>query len=156
MQRTQNPVSSAPVEPTPADQPTGPCWSGFCIASVCDGVHHVDATGYTWTEPRPTAPATPGIVAVWSTTGDEPAGTFTFTPDGYAEWHEANLLSDTYSYPTHFYGVHRIGRLISLGHTVEVSDYDADDYAIVRHTWTRWSDPNDIYATGVARRDGRA
>lgn len=28
------------------------CWSGFCIASDCDGVNHVDATGYTWSEER--------------------------------------------------------------------------------------------------------
>jgi hypothetical protein len=26
------------------------CWSGFCIAGDCDGLHHVDVTGYTWTE----------------------------------------------------------------------------------------------------------
>jgi hypothetical protein len=34
-------------------EPAGPCWSGFCIASFCDGIHHVDATGYAWTEARP-------------------------------------------------------------------------------------------------------
>jgi hypothetical protein len=26
------------------------CWHGLCIAGDCDGVHHVDATAYTWTE----------------------------------------------------------------------------------------------------------
>lgn len=29
----------------------GPCSSGFCIASYCDWVNHVDCTGYTWEEP---------------------------------------------------------------------------------------------------------
>jgi hypothetical protein len=29
----------------------GPCAGGFCIASYCDGVNHVDCTGYTWEEP---------------------------------------------------------------------------------------------------------
>lgn len=28
----------------------GPCWSAYCIASFCDGINHVDATGYVWTE----------------------------------------------------------------------------------------------------------
>jgi hypothetical protein len=31
----------------------GPCWNGFCIASFCDGVNHVDVTGYDWVEPHP-------------------------------------------------------------------------------------------------------
>jgi hypothetical protein len=31
----------------------GPCWNRFCIASFCDGVNHVDATGYDWVERRP-------------------------------------------------------------------------------------------------------
>lgn len=26
------------------------CWNGFCIASDCDGIHHVDATGDTWSQ----------------------------------------------------------------------------------------------------------
>jgi len=29
-----------------------PCWSTFCIASFCDRLHHVDATGYAWEEER--------------------------------------------------------------------------------------------------------
>lgn len=28
------------------------CWSDFCIATVCDGAEHVDATGYTWRQER--------------------------------------------------------------------------------------------------------
>ncbi|MBF6171103.1 hypothetical protein [Nocardia blacklockiae] len=28
------------------------CWNGLCVAA-CDGTHHVDATGYPWTQPRP-------------------------------------------------------------------------------------------------------
>lgn len=26
------------------------CWNGLCILSECDGLHHVDSTGYTWRE----------------------------------------------------------------------------------------------------------
>lgn len=29
------------------------CWTDFCIAGDCDGVNHVDATGYTWSETKP-------------------------------------------------------------------------------------------------------
>ncbi|MFI5614733.1 hypothetical protein [Amycolatopsis sp. NPDC051903] len=32
--------------------PLSDCWNGFCVAGGCDGVRHVDATGYTWDEPR--------------------------------------------------------------------------------------------------------
>ena len=32
-----------------------PCWNAFCIATDCDGEHHVDTTGYTWTQARGTA-----------------------------------------------------------------------------------------------------
>jgi hypothetical protein len=28
------------------------CWQAFCIAGDCDGVHHVDATGYGWAQQR--------------------------------------------------------------------------------------------------------
>lgn len=31
---------------------TGPCWNGFCIATDCNGVDHVDFTGRTWTQKR--------------------------------------------------------------------------------------------------------
>jgi hypothetical protein len=36
---------------------TGPCWSGYCIATLCNGVDHVDATGFTWTEHHPEPPS---------------------------------------------------------------------------------------------------
>jgi hypothetical protein len=26
------------------------CWNGFCIAGDCDGEHHIDPTGYSWSE----------------------------------------------------------------------------------------------------------
>lgn len=28
------------------------CWNGFCVASDCDQVRHVDVTGDAWTERR--------------------------------------------------------------------------------------------------------
>lgn len=28
------------------------CWNGWCIAGDCNGVDHVDVTGYTWSEAR--------------------------------------------------------------------------------------------------------
>jgi len=31
------------------------CWNAFCIATDCDGLHHVDTTGRTWTQARGTA-----------------------------------------------------------------------------------------------------
>jgi hypothetical protein len=31
-----------------------PCWNDFCIADDCDGLHHVDATGRSWTQARGT------------------------------------------------------------------------------------------------------
>ncbi len=33
---------------------TARCWNAFCIAGDCDGVNHVDVTGYTWSQPRGT------------------------------------------------------------------------------------------------------
>lgn len=30
------------------------CWNAFCIAGECDGTHHYDVTGYSWTQPRDT------------------------------------------------------------------------------------------------------
>jgi hypothetical protein len=29
-----------------------PCWNGMCAAPECDGFHHVDRTGATWTQAR--------------------------------------------------------------------------------------------------------
>lgn len=29
------------------------CWHTRCIAGDCDGTHHLDYTGATWTEERP-------------------------------------------------------------------------------------------------------
>src|SRR5215470_16803970 len=29
-----------------------PCWNVFCIATDCDGEHHVDTTGATWNQKR--------------------------------------------------------------------------------------------------------
>lgn len=26
------------------------CWNGFCVSTQCDGVNHVDGTGYTWAQ----------------------------------------------------------------------------------------------------------
>jgi hypothetical protein len=43
---------------TPTATNTNGCWSGFCIAGDCDGINHVDATGYTWAEVHPDSPAT--------------------------------------------------------------------------------------------------
>jgi hypothetical protein len=31
------------------------CWQAFCILTDCDGVDHVDATGYSWDQERGTA-----------------------------------------------------------------------------------------------------
>lgn len=28
------------------------CWNGFCIATTCDGINHVDVTGDTWAQQR--------------------------------------------------------------------------------------------------------
>lgn len=28
------------------------CWNLSCIATDCDGVHHVDVTGHPWTQQR--------------------------------------------------------------------------------------------------------
>jgi hypothetical protein len=153
MQPIQNPVSSAPVEPTPADTPTGPCWSGFCIASFCDGINHVDATGFTWIEVQPAGSA-PDLIAVWASDHGS-AYPIIFTPDSYAGWHELNHITDTYPNPKRFYGIIPAGHLIDLDHTVQAGEYDADDYAIVTHTWTCASDDT-TYATGTGRRDGRA
>jgi len=30
------------------------CWNAFCISERCDGTHHYDTTGYSWTQPRGT------------------------------------------------------------------------------------------------------
>jgi hypothetical protein len=30
------------------------CWNAFCIATDCDGVSHVDVTGYSWKQERGT------------------------------------------------------------------------------------------------------
>lgn len=29
-------------------------WNAFCIATDCDGEHHIDTTGATWTQQRGT------------------------------------------------------------------------------------------------------
>lgn len=42
-----------------SDAAPGPCVLGFCIASYCDSVHHVDVTGHSWTEKTTPAPPTP-------------------------------------------------------------------------------------------------
>lgn len=39
-----------------AGGPGASCWNGFCIARECNGVDHVDATGYIWCERKPSAP----------------------------------------------------------------------------------------------------
>jgi hypothetical protein len=38
----------------PSAQVPAPCWNDFCIATDCDGRHHVDATGRTWDQARGT------------------------------------------------------------------------------------------------------
>ncbi len=125
MHATQNPVSPAPVEPTPAD---------------------VEAV-------------VPQIIAVWAD-DDDPAHAELFTPDGYADWYEANNLSGAFPDPARFYAAVPTGCLGSLDHAVRSSGYDEDDYAIVTHTWTWWTTGDlhamTVYAVGVARRDGRA
>ncbi len=37
------------------DELDGLCWNAFCIAGDCDGLHHVDVTGETWTQAEGTA-----------------------------------------------------------------------------------------------------
>ena len=32
-----------------------PCWNAFCIFEWCDGEHHGDYTGHSWTQRRGTA-----------------------------------------------------------------------------------------------------
>lgn len=41
------------------------CWNDFCIASDCglDSLQHVDATGYTWTQPPSRLSGRPGTAA---------------------------------------------------------------------------------------------
>src|SRR2546423_4459607 len=93
------------------------------------------------------------IVVVWPE-DEEPATARVFTPDEFAGWHEANHLSCAFPNPTAFYGITSDGRLCPLWHTCTTGDWDADDYTTVTHRWTM---PGfDFYATGCARRDGRA
>jgi hypothetical protein len=100
----------------------------------------------------------PQIIAVWAD-DDDPAHAELFTPNGYADWHEANNLSGAFPRPAHFYAPTGDGYLSVLVHVVDTSDYDESDYAVVTHVWKRWSNNHDlrtIHATGWARRDGRA
>lgn len=33
-------------------EPVG-CWNGRCVATICDGMRHIDADGEGWEEPKP-------------------------------------------------------------------------------------------------------
>jgi hypothetical protein len=85
-----------PTHNPPTVDPTGPCWSDFCIASFCDGIHHVDATGYAWTETRParvTPEPTPPAVAVNLTPADILRGAARYLQ--LHGWTQGNLYADT-------------------------------------------------------------
>lgn len=40
--------------PQPARARDARCWQDFCTATDCDGLHHIDTTGYSWTQRRGT------------------------------------------------------------------------------------------------------
>jgi hypothetical protein len=99
----------------------------------------------------------PHVIAVWAREDEfEPEAARIFTGDQYADWAETNHLAGTFPDPTAFYGITPDGTLTKLRHGCDVGPYGEDDYATVTHTWTHPGDQPATYATGCARRDGRA
>jgi hypothetical protein len=101
----------------------------------------------------------PVLLAVWARVDEfEPETTRVFTGDEYADWAETNHLADAFPWPTRFYGITADGGLVDVDHHSDIGPYDEDDYATVTHTWTRTTNDSTpaVYASGIARRDGRA
>ena len=56
--RSDNQVNNRPGSPGAGTVPAeADCNALFCILSAHEGDQHVDATGYTWSEATPSAPA---------------------------------------------------------------------------------------------------
>ena len=63
--RSENQVNNRPGSPGAGTAPAeADCNALFCILSAHEGDQHVDATGHTWTEATPSAPAVAHVIAV--------------------------------------------------------------------------------------------